>query len=73
MTPEALVSDVLVEQGIFRHVLGIKWTGDDELALHGSPVHHLHHVYEVLGGLEAANELGMVWGAGGNSTEYDGK
>lgn len=55
-----LVSNVLVQQVIFGDILWVQGAGYNEFPLHGPPVDDLHYIYEILGSLETANELGVV-------------
>ena len=55
------LSDVFVEERVFSNSGRVQWTAHNELATHGSAVDHLHHVNEVLGLLECANKLGVIW------------
>lgn len=51
----------MVKQIIFRNILRINRTLNDHLSTHGSSVYNLYQIHKILLGLEAADELGVVW------------
>ena len=53
----------MVEEIIFGNILRIDGTLDNHLPSHGSSVYDFNQIHEILLGLEAANKLGVIWGA----------
>lgn len=51
----------MVEEIIFRNILRINGTLNNHLSAHGSSVYNLNQIHKILLGLEAADELGVVW------------
>lgn len=53
----------MVEKIIFGNILRINGTLDNHLPTHGSPVYDFNQIHKILLGLEAADKLGVIWGA----------
>lgn len=53
----------MVEEVIFWNILRIYGTLNNHLPTHGSSVYDLNQILEILLGLEAADKLGVIWGA----------
>lgn len=60
---KVLILNPMVEEIIFGNILRIYGTLDDHLPAHGSSVYDLDQIHEILFGLEAADKLGVIWGA----------
>lgn len=60
---KVLILNSMVEEIVFGNILGINGTLDNHLPTHGSSVYNLNQIHEILLGLEAANKLGVIWGA----------
>lgn len=62
-TFHTIILNSMVEKIIFRNILRINGTLDNHLPTHGSSVYNLNQIHKILLGLEAANKLGVIWGA----------
>lgn len=51
----------MVKEIVFGNILRVNGTLNDHLSTHGSSVYNLDQIHKILLGLEAANELGVVW------------
>lgn len=60
----------MVEEVIFWNILRIYGTLNNHLPTHGSSVYDLNQILEILLGLEAADKLGVIWGAEGHYKHY---
>lgn len=60
---EVFILNSMVEKIIFGNILRINGTLDNHLPTHGSSVYDLNQIHKILLGLEAANKLGVIWGA----------
>lgn len=58
-----LILNSMVEEIIFGNILRIYGTLDNHLPTHGSSVYDFNQIHEILFGLEAADKLGVIWGA----------
>lgn len=60
---ELFILNSMVEKIIFGNILRINGTLDNHLPTHSPSVYNLNQIHEILLGLEAANKLGVIWGA----------
>ena len=54
------ISDVFVNQLIFRDICWIKWTRDHQLAFHSSTEQNFNYVNEILLCAKTADEFGVI-------------
>lgn len=58
-----MILNPMVKEIKFGNILSIYGTLDNHLSTHGSSVNDLYQIHEIVFGLEAANKLGVIWGA----------
>lgn len=51
----------MVQKIIFGNILGINGALNNHLSTHGPSVYNLNQIHKILLGLEAADELGVIW------------